>query len=119
MRVLRSIAIFKLGLWAGMMLAAAFAKGAIPSSGDEESDELSLAAILNGIDLKSRARELKGGSLLAWYGGISLDLTEAELAPDARLSVRTLFGGISVTTPPGWRIGRARGRSPAASTPIR
>jgi hypothetical protein len=52
-RVIRSIAIFKLGLWTGMMLAAAFAKRAIPSSGDEESDELSLAAILSGIDLKA------------------------------------------------------------------
>jgi hypothetical protein len=104
MRAIRSIAIFKLGVWAGMMLAAVFAKRAIPSSGDEESDELSLAAILNGIDLKSRAQAFRGGSLLAWYGGISLDLTEAELAPDAHLSVRTLFGGIDIRTPPEWRI---------------
>jgi hypothetical protein len=29
---------------------------------------------------------------------------EAELAPGARLSLRTLFGGIAVKTPPGWRI---------------
>src|SRR5262245_9931176 len=87
-----------------MMLAAAWAKSAFPSRGDEESDELSLFAIQNGIDLKSRARAFKGGSLLAWYGGISLDLTEAELAPDAQLSVRTLFGGIDVKTPPDWRI---------------
>ena len=104
MRVLKSVATFKLGVWVGMMLAAAFAKGAFPSRGDEESDELSLFAILNGIDLKSRSRAFKGGSLLAWYGGISLDLTDAELAPDAALSVRTLFGGIDVKTPPGWRV---------------
>ena len=104
MRVIRSIAIFKLGVWAGMMIAAAFAKGALPSRGDEDSDELSLFAVLNGIDLESRAQAFRGGSLLAWYGGISLDLTEAELAPDARLSVRTLFGGIDVETPPRWRL---------------
>ena len=104
MRVIRSIAIFKLGLWAGMMLAAAFAKGALPSRGDEDSDELELFAVLNGTHLKSRARAFRGGALLAWHGGISLDLTEAELAPDARLSVRTLFGGIDIRTPPGWRI---------------
>jgi hypothetical protein len=104
MRAIRSIAIFKLGVWTGMMLAASFARAALPSRGDEDSDELSLFAILNGIDLKSRSRAFKGGSLLAWYGGISLDLTDVELAPDATLSVRTLFGGIDIETPPGWRI---------------
>ena len=42
--------------------------------------------------------------MLAWWGGIAVDLREAELAPDARLSVRTLFGGIAIKTPPMWRI---------------
>ena len=104
MRAIRSIAIFKLGFWTGMMIAAAFVRAAVPSRGDEESDELALVAVLNGIRLKSRATAFRGGSLLAWHGGISLDLSEAELAPDARLSVRTLFGGIDIRTPPGWRV---------------
>ena len=43
--------------------------------------------------------------MLAWFGGIEVDLRGAELAADgARLSVHTLFGGIEITTPPGWRI---------------
>jgi hypothetical protein len=104
MRVLRSLVVFKLGVWAGMMTAAAFVKRAVPSRGDEDSDELSLVAVLDGIELKSRARAFKGGSMLAWFGGIDVNLREAELAPDARLSLRTLFGGIAIETPPGWRI---------------
>src|SRR5262249_13624450 len=104
MRPLRGVLLFKLGAWVGMMAAAAFVRRAVPSVGDEESDELRLVAVLNGINLESRAKAFAGGSMLAWYGGIDLDLREVELAPDARLSLHTLFGGIAVKTPPGWRV---------------
>jgi hypothetical protein len=100
----RSILIFKLGAIAGMVSAAAFVRGAMLSRGDEQSGELSLVAVLDGIDLKSRATALKGGSMFAWFGGISVDLLEADLAPDAHFSLRTLFGGIAVKTPPHWRL---------------
>ena len=104
MRPLRELLLFKLGVWAGIASAAAFVRGAVPSRGDEESDELSLVAVFDGIELKSRARAFKGGSMLAWFGGIAVDLREAELAPGARLSVHALCGGIALKTPPGWRI---------------
>src|SRR5262249_54200654 len=104
MRPLRGVLLFKLGAWAGMMAAATFVRRAVPSQGDEESDELRLIAVFNGITLKSRARAFTGGSMLAWYGGIDVDLREVELAPDARLSLNTLFGGIAIKTPPGWRV---------------
>jgi len=81
MRPLRGLLLFKLGAFAGMMAAAAFVRRAVPSEGDEESDELRLVAVLNGIQLKSRSRAFSGGSMLAWYGGIDVDLSEAELAP--------------------------------------
>ena len=104
MRVIRSLLLFKLGFWAGMMAAAAFVKRAVPSRGDEDSDELALVAVMDGIELTNRSKAFKGGSMVAWYGGIAVDLREAELAPDARLSVRTLFGGIAIRVPPTWRI---------------
>jgi hypothetical protein len=104
MRPLRSLLIFNLGVWAGLAAAAAFTKRAVPSRGDEDSDEVALVAVFDGIDLKSRAKAFNGGSMLAWFGGIAVDLREAELAPGARLFVRTLFGGISIKTPPGWRV---------------
>ena len=101
---MRTLLAFKLGAWVGIAIAAAFAKRALPSRGDEESDELALVAIFDGIDLKSRAAAFTGGSMLAWFGGIAVDLREAQVAPGARLSLRTFFGGIAVKTPPGWRI---------------
>jgi hypothetical protein len=42
--------------------------------------------------------------MLAWFGGIAVDLRDAELAPDAHLTVQSLFGGIAIKIPPTWRI---------------
>ena len=104
MRLLRTLLVFKLGALAGMTAAALFVKRAIPSSGDEESDELKLVAVLDGIELESRAGAFRGGSMLAWFGGISVDLRGAELAPGARLTAQSLCGGIALRVPPTWRI---------------
>ena len=104
MRLLRTLALLEVGGWAGMATAAAFVKRAVPSRGDEESDELALVAVFDGVDLKSRAKAFRGGSMFAWFGGVAVDLREAELAPGARLSVHTLFGGVAVRVPEGWRV---------------
>ncbi len=104
MRPFRALLSFKLGVWVGMAAAAVFVKRALPSRGDEDSDEVALVAVFDGIDLKSRAKAFKGGSMLAWFGGIAVDLRDAQLAPGARLSVHTLFGGVALETPPNWRI---------------
>lgn len=104
MRLLRSLLLFKLGFWAGVMASAAFVKRALPSRGDEESDEVALASVLSGIALRSRARAFRGGSLLSWFGGIAVDLRDAELAPDAHLDVHSLFGGVAIRVRPGWRV---------------
>ena len=125
MRPIRGLLLFKLGAWLGMMGAAAFVRRAVPSHGDEDSDELGLVAVFDGIELKSRASAFRGGSMLAWFGGISVDLREAQLAPGARLSLYTLFGGIAIRVPAAWRVeseltalaGGADARSPANDDP--
>jgi len=104
LRPVRSIGIFKLGVWVDVLASTAFVRRTVPSRGDEASDELALVAALDGIELKSRATRFKGGTMTAWFGGIALDLREAELAPGARLSVNALFGGIAIRIPSTWRI---------------
>jgi hypothetical protein len=104
MRPLRGLLLFSLGAWMGTMGAAAFVRRVVPSYGDEESDEVGLVAVLNGIELESRATAFTGGSMLAWFGGIAVDLRQVELAEGARLSLNTLFGGIAIRTPPSWRV---------------
>ena len=104
MSLLRRLLLFKLGALVGMIVAAAIVKRIVRSRGDADSDELALVAIFDGVELESRAKAFRGGSMLAWFGGIEADLSGAELAPGARLSVHALFGGIEVTTPATWRV---------------
>lgn len=104
MKPLRSLGLLSLGAIGGFAGAAALAKQVLPSRGEAESDEVGLVAIFDGVNLASRARAFRGGSALAWFGGVNLDLREAELAAGARLSVGALFGGVAVRVPPHWRI---------------
>lgn len=103
-RPIRALALTTVGSVAGFMAAAAFVRHAFPSRGDEESDEVALVAVFDGIDLTNRSASFRGGSVLAWYGGVSLDLREATLAPDAHLTIHTLFGGVAIRVPPEWRL---------------
>lgn len=100
----RRLGLFLLGFYTGLIAAAALVRRALPSRGDEQSDEVALMAILNGVELKSRAQAFRGGSMLAWFGGVAVDLREAQLAPGAHLSVSAIFGGVAIRVPVGWRV---------------
>jgi hypothetical protein len=104
MRLLRTLLLLKLGFWAGVMASAALVKRVLPSRGDEESDEVALTAIFGGVELTSRAQAFRGGSMLAWFGGVAVDLRQAQLAPQAELTIGALFGGVDVKAPAGWKI---------------
>jgi hypothetical protein len=104
MRPLRAARVLALGALVGVAGAAAFVRRAVPSRGDETSDDVALVAACNGIDLASRSQAFRGGSVLAILGGVSLDLREATLAPGATLSVHALLGGVAIRTPAEWRV---------------
>ncbi len=105
MRLLRAVGLMVLGFWAGLMTAAAMMKRVLRSRGDAETDEVAFVAIFDGIDLESRASAFRGGSMFAWFGGISVDLRAAKLSPEgAQLDLHALNGGIAITIPEGWRV---------------
>ena len=103
-RLLRALFLFKVGFWAGTIGSAMLLRRTFPSRGDAESNGVALVAILDGIELKSRAKAFKGGSMFSWLGGIAVDFREAKLAPDAHLDLHSLFGGIAIRVPAGWRV---------------
>jgi hypothetical protein len=104
MRPFRALGLITVGAIGGFAAAGVLVKRSFPSFGDETSDEVALVAIFDGIELKSRASAFRGGSMLSWFGGIAVDLREAELAPDARLRVVTALGGIAIRLPAGTRV---------------
>ena len=73
-RLFRSLIVFKLGFWAGLLGSAALVKRVLPSRGDADSDELGLVAIFDGIELESHATAFQGGTMFTWFGGIAVDL---------------------------------------------
>ena len=104
MRPFRALGLTTVGAIAGFAAAGVLMRRAFPSVGDQASDEVALVAIFNGIELKSHASAFRGGSMFSWFGGIAVDLREAELAPDARLRVTTTFGGIAIRLPAGTKV---------------
>jgi hypothetical protein len=90
-------------------------------------DEVDLATIFEGRELRIMAGAFRGGRLLAWYGGGTIDLRGATLDPGgARLSLRALFGGYRIVVPASWPVdlavtgvfgGIGDGRDPTAVDP--
>jgi hypothetical protein len=75
------------------------------TSFDETADELDFALIFDGLEARSRAGAFRGGDILAWYGGGTLDLRGATLDPaGARLRLRAIFGGLDIVVPTTWRV---------------
>jgi hypothetical protein len=103
-RLIRSLLLLVIGAIGGFAGAAALLRGAVPSQGKADSDELALVAIFNGIELANRSATFRGGTVLAWFGGVSLDLREATLAPGANIDIRAMFGGVAIRVPPTWRV---------------
>jgi Cell wall-active antibiotics response 4TMS YvqF len=104
MRPFRSFGLVIAGVFAGFAAATMVMKRILRSRGDPESDEVALVAISDGVQLRSRSQAFRGGSMLAWFGGVAVDLREAQLAPEAHLSVHAVFGGIAIRVPTGWRV---------------
>ena len=106
--VLRLFGIFfaaALAFGLGSALLALVARRRIANRGDASSSSVALAAIFDGAELRSEAPAFRGGSLLAWYGGLTLDLRRATLDPaGATIDARAVFGGVGVLVPPGWRV---------------
>jgi len=72
---------------------------------DPASDEISLIGIFGPLHFTSTAQEFRGGSLACLFGGGTLDLRGATLAPDgATLRVQAFSGGAQILVPASWRI---------------
>lgn len=66
---------------------------------------VSVSAFLSGNEVVCTSQNFKGGSLTAAFGGVSLDLRQAKLAPEgATVSILAAFGGAEVFVPRGWRV---------------
>ena len=104
-RIIRRILFAFVAIMSISALAAVVAKRSVVSVGGPDSDELELAAIFDSVELESRATSFRGGSLLCWFGGGTVDLRGATLDPaGARLTIRAIFGGGLLVVPDDWLV---------------
>jgi hypothetical protein len=99
-RALLGFVIFNAAVAAGAFVAMK----RVPRFGSEEDDRFSLATAMGGIDFDSTAPALTDGAVFVLMGGAEIDLMDAELAPDAHLTLKAIMGGINVVVPPSWRV---------------
>lgn len=73
--------------------------------GADGSDVVRSTAFFGGPKLSSTSRSFRGAWLTAVFGGITLDLRDAELAPEgASINATAACGGIDILVPKGWRV---------------
>jgi hypothetical protein len=78
--------------------------GARTPRGATDEETVSAFVLFSGRELAPTSRRFHGGSLVAIFGGVEIDLRYAALAPGAHLDVTAIFGGIDIAVPAGWRV---------------
>ncbi len=73
-------------------------------SGSSFSDRLNVDAILSGVQKRVLSKNFQGGKLTAAFGGIDLDLTQADFNGMVNLQIDVIFGGMKLIVPPHWDI---------------
>jgi predicted membrane protein len=87
----------------GMMIWRAFQAPATTSGA--LSPHLNVVAIWGGGEYRIRARDFRGGDLVAFMGGFDVDLREADIEGDqAVINVTAFMGGGVLRVPENWAV---------------
>ena len=71
----------------------------------DNRDVVNALAVFGEQRIQSRATAFRTASLRAVFGDVTLDLSEARLAPEgAVIDAMSAFGEIAVVVPEGWRV---------------
>ena len=79
-----------------------------PLEDNEYSDVVTYTAFFGGAEATNRSKELKQISLSAAFGGIKLDLSDAQFVDGAIIGADAIFGGIDIILPKGCKV-KAKG----------
>lgn len=98
-----------MALWSAMQARNIMAN--TPSAeGSDPRTTLDETTIFGGIQKRLNGREFRGGRMQAVFGGIEIDLRDAELAEnEAVIYANAIFGGIEIRVPETWFVA-ARGQ---------
>jgi hypothetical protein len=90
---------------AGVDLAKRSAQSEAPPAVDAAPSAPPVVAVFSGARRVGRWRPARRETAVAVFGGVELDLRDAELPPGGmRVSAWAVFGGVDVTVPEGVRV---------------
>ncbi len=76
----------------------------ISTDGDPRTT-LNEAVVFGGLERRMTSQDFQGGDVTAIFGGVELDLTEANMdAKEATLAITAIFGGVEIRVPPNWQV---------------
>jgi hypothetical protein len=104
MRILKRVLLGLFLLNVLLVAAALVAKRMLPAYGDDDSDVFAAVAAMDGAEVVNRSDSFRAGTGTAVMGGMTIDLTEAEISTSATLELTAVSGGIDVTVPAKWRV---------------
>jgi hypothetical protein len=90
---------------AGLLIVARWRGRPTAAPPGRPEDVVRASAIFSGARIVSSAQDFRGAWLTGVFGGVTLDLRAAQLSPGgASVNATTLFGGVEVLVPRGWRL---------------
>lgn len=78
----------------------------IKSDGDEitNKDKLEIVAIFCGSKKRIISKDFKGGEMVAVFGGVELNLTNADFDREIVIDTTVVFGGLKIIIPNNWEL---------------
>lgn len=73
-------------------------------TGELQGDGVDAFVVLRSKTITSRSQQFGGADMTVLFGHLTLDLTEARLAPGARIAVTVVLGGCEILVPQGWNV---------------
>lgn len=75
------------------------------STGGDPRTTLNEAVVFGGLERRMTSQDFQGGDVTAIFGGVELDLTEANIqAKEATLAITVIFGNVEIRVPPTWQV---------------
>jgi len=70
-----------------------------------DEDVVDNLSLFSAVKSRNVSKNFRGGSLVAIFGGIDMDLREAHLLNEnASMDVTAAFGGVNIIVPPEWKV---------------
>lgn len=70
----------------------------------DNGDVLHSQALFCGIQKRVLSKNFYGGKISTYFGGIDIDLSQADIVETAYLNVDVAFGGVKLIVPPHWDL---------------